>query len=717
MLRKRKPRNSLVVGVGLSALVIGAIIWAMKSTSLSQLQPKFMQTEAPLTNSALIQLVELPPSDRIAQLEALAQGPKSLDRSRSRYILASDLIEQKQGKKALQWLEGLEQEYPLLASYVALKRAQAYELIGDKTKTIASWQELLNNYGNDPVAAYALLALGQTNPKYWDQAIAQFPSHPSTLEIVRLKLQQNPKQLPLMMLMVKYGFYRTDINTILEQLLTQKPPQLKSEDWELIGFAYWEKQLYGKAAIAYARANPTPRNLYRAARGLQLDGKGLEGKPIYRQLVKDFPDAKETAIALLRLAKLAEPKDASFYLDRAIEHFPDQAGEALLNKADILDSLSSAKSAYQARQLLLTQYSQSESAAQVRWKIAKQRLNLGDLQGAWQWAQQITAENPNSELAPEASFWVGKWAAQLGHSQEAKTSFEYTLSKYPESYYAWRSAVLLGKKVGDFNNINQLMPVLKRPLRTRLLTGSTTLQELYLLGQDQDAWTLWQVEFKNPIQPTVAEQFTDGLMRIGVGDRLDGIFMVSSLDRRDTPEERSQYLAIRQQIAYWQALYPFPYFDLIEKWSKQHTINPLLVNALIRQESRFMPSIKSSVGATGLMQVMPETASWVAEKIPLKTYQLNHPSDNIAIGTWYLDHIHDEYKNNSLLAVASYNAGPGNVTDWVQKYGFKDPDEFIENIPFPETKDYVKAVFENYWNYLRFYTNQGEAFALATKNT
>jgi soluble lytic murein transglycosylase len=93
------------------------------------------------------------------------------------------------------------------------------------------------------------------------------------------------------------------------------------------------------------------------------------------------------------------------------------------------------------------------------------------------------------------------------------------------------------------------------------------------------------------------------------------------------------------------------------------------------------------------MQVMPGTGSWIAEKIQLKQYNLENPDDNIKLGTWFLDYTHQEYNNNSMLAVASYNAGPGNVSEWVTKYGFSDPDAFIEVIPFAETKGYVEAVF------------------------
>lgn len=263
---------------------------------------------------------------------------------------------------------------------------------------------------------------------------------------------------------------------------------------------------------------------------------------------------------------------------------------------------------------------------------------------------------------------------------------------------------MLGWEVGDFSTVRELDPDVVRPAsRPTLPSGSEALKELYQLGQDSDAWALWQTEFRNPMEPTVAEQFTDGVMRLGVGDFLDGIFMVSFLSERDQPAEQQQYQQLKQQASYWQALYPFPYMDVIETHAEQTRLNPLLVTALIRQESRFMPGIKSPAGAVGLMQVMPDTAMMVANNIKLKQYQLEDPEDNVKLGTWYLDYTHKEYSNNSMLAVASYNAGPGAVGDWLAKQGMTDADEFVEAIPYDETRDYVKSVFGNYWNYLRLY--------------
>ncbi len=711
MLKGRINKIPRMMGTGLLlCALLGSSILALKVTGLLDRWTGHQRTENAFNptkkdeKSPVLPLASLSAPARATKLEEVASGSKSLDQYRARYLLASDLIEQKQGERALKWLEGLETEYPVLASHIALKRAEAYELTGDKAKAQQAWEAILKNYSDQPVVTEALYVLGQSNPEYWNQAIAKFPAHPRTQDIIRQRLSKNPNQPTLLLLLAKYDPEAKGMGAVRDRLVNQFAPQLKPEDWEAIAFGYWETMEYGKAAQAYAKAPLTPRNAYRVGRGYQLRGKRTEAKLGYQQLISKFPDAKETGLGLRRLASLSKSEEALGYLDQVISKFPDEAPEALLAKADILEAKGSTTSATQARQSVLTQYKASDAAAEYRWKIAQKIATQGKYKEAWQWAQPITTDAPDSELAPEAAFWVGRWATQLGRQDEAKKAFEHVLARYPESYYAWRSAHLLGWNVGDFTTVRDLKPeVIPPQARPEPLAGSATLKELYQLGQNYSAWTLWQTEFKNRQQPTVAEQFTDGLMRLGIGNHQIGINKIWSLSLRDTPEERSQWNALRQNPAYWHALFPLPFQESIVSWSQQRQLNPLLVTGLIRQESRFEPKIRSGAGAVGLMQVMPGTGSWIAQKTQIKQYNLEIPDDNIKLGTWYLDHTHQEYKNNSLLAVASYNAGPGNVSNWLTKYGFSDPDAFIEVIPFAETKGYVESVFANYWNYLRLY--------------
>jgi soluble lytic murein transglycosylase len=711
MLKQRKNQIFLGIGAGLAALTLGGgvavLYFSHMGEQLLQVgEQGFEQTQELLgqkPSSAVLPLVARSRTERSPLLQMLASRPTSLDRNRARYLLASDLIQQGKAGTALTYLDGLEQDYPVLAAQILVKRAQAYTAAGDPAKAKAVWQELLQRYPDDPASAEAFFALGHSDPARWSQLLAKFPAHPHSIEVAQSRLKQNPS--PSLLLLARQGVYLPNITSVLDRLVTEYASQLKPKDWEAIAFAYWENQSYGKAGLAYARAPHTPLNFYRIGRGAQLGERYDDARLAYYQLAQTFPTAQETGIGLLRLAALtSEPQAALSYLDNVIRDFPDRAAEALLEKSKVLDALNSPQAASKARQAILSQYSKSNTAAGLRWKLAEQRLAAQDVSGAWTLARELVSENPDSEHAPEAAFWVGKWALQVGERSQAKTAFDYVLTHYPESYYSWRSAAMLGLDVGDFTTVRERSPAVVKPdQRSPLPVGSPALQELYQLGQDRDAWARWQVEFKNLMQPTVAEQFTDGVIRLGIGDNLDGIYMVSSLRNRDQPEDQSAYRQLKQHPAYWQALYPFPFAEPIHSWAKQRQLNPMLVTALIRQESRFEPKIQSSAGALGLMQVMPGTADWIAQQTGLKQYKMDNPDDNLKLGTWYLDYTHQEYSNNSLFAVASYNAGPGNVADWIDRFGFSDPDVFVEQIPFSETKGYVESVFENYWNYMRLY--------------
>lgn len=628
----------------------------------------------------------------------------STDSNRNNFLLASDFLQRNEGLKALQALQGLEAKYPLLAPYVLLKQGQAYQLENKTQEAYTSWQALLTQHPNSPASAEALYFLGKSNPAYWQEAIDKFPAHPRTHDIVRELLEQNPHQPRLMVILAKYTPDDRDVDKIRDRLVAEYASQLTPQDWEAIADGYWSKWDYGKAGKAYAKAPQTPRNLYRAGRGYHLGNSKVTAKQFYLQLIQQYPDAEETGLGWRRLALIVNKKEALTYLDRAIAKFPQEAPQALLEKAKILDELKSPTSANQARQAVLTQYKHSEAAAEYRWKIASQKAKAGDLVTAWQWAQPITVNNPDSPLAPKAGFWIGKWAQKSNRSEDAKAAFRSVLTSFPRSYYAWRSAVALGWNVGDFTTVrNKLPQVVKSDRQITTLAGSQTFQELYQLGLEDRAWAQFQTEINHKAELTVAEEFTHGLMQLYKGKNLRGINQIWYLKDRNTPKDKQQWQALRQTPGYWQGLYPFPFEETILKWSQQRQLNPLLVTSLIRQESRFEPEIRSSAGALGLMQVMPATGKSAAKNIKLANYSLTNPEDNINIGTYYLDFTHRKYNNNSMLAVASYNAGPNAVAKWVSRYGLEDADEFVEKIPYRETKGYVESVFENYWNYMLIY--------------
>ncbi len=661
MLKKlQKKQIYLMTGIGLCAFLAGAMVSAPEISKTVAQWLKFDKgqseqvSEDKNANSAVLPLVSLSLPERAEKLAAIAQTNSSPDWQRARYLLASDYIDRTQAKKALSLLDGLDKDYPTLTPYALLKQAQAYDMLGEKGKASDLRQQVLKRFPKDPVVVKAIYLIAK--PSLQDLAIAKFPSHPLTWEIIRKRLQENPDQPQLQLLLAKYADNQPGIVGVLDQLM--KNPNLKPEHWDIIGNAYWENTQFAKAVTAYTKGTKTPQGLYRQARGLQIGKERDKAIAIYKQLVQQFPTAKETGTGLLRLAEMLNNQEALSYLNTIIAKFPEQAPAAVVHKAKLLGTLKDDKSAQEAWRLLLGKYTNSEEAAEFRWKIAQIKAKGKDYLAAWQWAEPIITNNPDSILAPRAGFWVGKWTSMLGKQQEAKAAYEAVISKFPQSYYAWRSATILGLNVGNFNNVRLMTPEVVASRRPVPPAGSQTFKELYLLGQDRDAWLQWETEFQNKNQPKVAEQFTEGLILLTRGENLAGISMISKLENRELPQEKAEYRNLSKQVSYWQARYPFPYVREIEKWSAQRQLNSLLVTALIRQESRFEAKVKSPVGATGLMQMMPDTAKWIAPQINLdiKTINLENPNDNIMLGTWYLDYTHQQYSNNSLLAIASYNA-------------------------------------------------------------
>jgi soluble lytic murein transglycosylase len=162
--------------------------------------------------------------------------------------------------------------------------------------------------------------------------------------------------------------------------------------------------------------------------------------------------------------------------------------------------------------------------------------------------------------------------------------------------------------------------------------------------------------------------------------------------------------------------FPMPFKDAVIARSKEINIDPAYVYGLIRQESRFVMDARSGVGASGLMQVMPATAKWTARKIGISGFtpdQLSNRDTNIAIGTGYLKLVLDSFEGSMPLAAAAYNAGPSRARRWRAPNDGDGPNLegaiWAENVPFNETRDYVKKVLSNTTNYAALITGQPQS--------
>ena len=161
--------------------------------------------------------------------------------------------------------------------------------------------------------------------------------------------------------------------------------------------------------------------------------------------------------------------------------------------------------------------------------------------------------------------------------------------------------------------------------------------------------------------------------------------------------------------------YPFPYRDKIEANAARYRVDRFLAISVMKVESNFVEGATSKSGAVGLMQIMPETANWIATQLdenPPSINQLHNCDTNIKYGIWYLAELEDEFFGNDVLALAAYNAGRGNVHHWMEKNGWRKNFSDVDAIPFNETRNYVKKVLACREKYFELYGT--EKFVVAS---
>lgn len=166
------------------------------------------------------------------------------------------------------------------------------------------------------------------------------------------------------------------------------------------------------------------------------------------------------------------------------------------------------------------------------------------------------------------------------------------------------------------------------------------------------------------------------------------------------------YLVLTEKME--KRTYPLFHTDIIVKEAAAYELDPYFVAAVIYCESSGRETVVSHKGATGLMQIMPKTGEWIAEKLEMDDYseeRLKEPEVNIRMGCWYLSYLFKRYEGNSVHALAAYNAGPGNVSKWLEDPQYTQ-DGQLTDIPFDETAAYVKKVLAAQEKYRELYEEE-----------
>ncbi len=154
--------------------------------------------------------------------------------------------------------------------------------------------------------------------------------------------------------------------------------------------------------------------------------------------------------------------------------------------------------------------------------------------------------------------------------------------------------------------------------------------------------------------------------------------------------------------------YRLMYSDIVKEMSAEYSVDPYLTAAVIHCESSYNKDAVSPVGAMGLMQIMPDTGGWIAQKLDMEDFtqeQLFDPETNIRFGCWYLNYLTDKFNGDRIAVLAAYNGGPGNVKKWLEDERYSEDGALME-IPFPETERYIEKVQRAYEKYLNLYEKE-----------
>ena len=401
-------------------------------------------------------------------------------------------------------------------------------------------------------------------------------------------------------------------------------------------------------------------------------------------------------------------------------------------------------------------YGRDRQADEAAWYLAWATYRSGNLPGTLSALAALRGKFPSSTLVPRTYYWEGRVLASLGRAAEARASYETTLATAPLDYYG----VLARQRLDELASDNRPMvdahhePLIfasldiggfdATPFETAMTDGallaaspSSSMADLPLappgtLGSRADEIIPWgsaAFDWQGPTarrmlrlialhdydaaadlvmalpaktgQDKSAVAYGRARLLYALGDynagyRVSAIMFRKELAGPPTPANR----------ALMRIAYPDAHANLVERAAKEFSVSPLLVLAIMRQESAFDDRARSAASANGLMQIIPDTATKIAKALREDGFegpQVTDKAVNVRFGTWYLGQLMTKFNGNPIMAIASYNAGPIAVAKWVDQKHTLAVDEFVAEIPYRETRGYVRRVISNLAVYSALY--------------
>jgi soluble lytic murein transglycosylase len=379
-----------------------------------------------------------------------------------------------------------------------------------------------------------------------------------------------------------------------------------------------------------------------------------------------------------------------------------EAAEAAFQRARLLDDMGQETEAAGAYRAVASKYASREVAGAALWRLGWLAYLRGKAREAGEAWSRLGDIAGGRTYRVAGFYWAGRAREATGRRAEAERLWKKVLTEAPRSYYG----VLAAKRVGHSGEDGPA-PAIALPADPHEAVagdpGYTRVDLLRRAGLLEFAWE----ELESVVQRSVGDPVRlYGLSSAYVRDERYHLAL-RILRRHFAALATTGHPSLPQ--AFWEMLYPFGWRTAVMEAAQREGLDPFLVAALVREESNYYPRAVSRVGARGLMQLMPGTAQIVAEHrgvVLAGVDTLDDPSVNIDLGTRFLAGMLKQF-GDPRLALAAYNAGPGRVRQWWKARRTDDLEAFVEQIPFDETRGYVKRVMLSWEEYRRVHGDGG----------
>ncbi|NWF57217.1 MAG: transglycosylase SLT domain-containing protein [Syntrophaceae bacterium] len=620
-----------------------------------------------------------------------------------------------EGEKSLAAFRRLIELYPqsLLVPQARLRTAEIHAQSADFPKAAEVCELILQGkpWKDTPAQAWFLLGQAREGLNQYSEAIQayqetwrRYPLHGAAEKararwesLAREKKITPPKIPGEALLQRALQFYQAnqfetalkEMNRI-EGLPAQKYPSFYAgERW--VDDLYYHRGLCYFRLKQYAKAVENLDLVVRSSRNEGMAEKGLFS--LFQALVRS--GRREEALRIHDLLQAAYPR--SSFLPQAL-HL----------KAGVYEDRGERDKAVSFYLAVADQFPQSPFRFPALWNVGWIQYQKREWAAALQAWERLKKADPPARWLEKALYWNGKALEKMGRAAEAKEQFRQLRQDHPTSYYSQLvSSRGLGPRAsrGPFPVFQdpplfsggemkanspgtQSIHLEKGKLLARLALNSWAFDELEAAEEDGGSPEEKWIEVSR-LYREIEEYYRSNLL-------VRRKFALKPLSGRSSEKERILHLLA----------YPPGNPSLINRYAQAYNLDPALLAALILEESRFQVQALSPAGARGLMQVMPQTGRQIAKELKVRPFsedQLYDPAVNIRLGSWYFARMLEEFEGKVHLALAAYNAGPGAIRKWLAGNNHSAEDEFVENIPYLETRNYVIRVIGSAQVYRELY--------------